>query len=208
MLARALALWLSAAPAVPVPAVLSAVGVTPSDWKALRSGDVPVRSEHLKGQGGKDAGKGLAFILVNAPWEQAFRIVAAHDKHQEWAPRCEKSEVLSHDLKDGVDHMKVRLTIGVLWKKIVYTLDVFADAPKREMRWALDKSAKNDIADTRGAWRFVELDPQHTVIAYDVAADSGHAVPNWLQDYLTRRDLPGVLESAKKRIESNGAWKK
>ena len=47
-----------------------------------------------------------------------------------------------------------------------------------------------------------------TLAEYTIAVDSGKFVPQFIEDYLTRKDLPQILNSLRRRVESDGKWKK
>jgi len=35
-----------------------------------------------------------------------------------------------------------------------------------------------------------------------------HRVPRFIQDYMAERSIPNLLRAIKKRVESNGTWRK
>jgi carbon monoxide dehydrogenase subunit G len=197
------ALLLSLSLASPMPSALAAVGLTAGEWEKLEKGEQPSRTEVVKVEG-KSLGKGICFAIIEASEEKVIETVWKREKHPEFMPRVEKIQMASDDGTVS----KFRVTIGVLWKKISYSLELERFEEKHLITWKMDKSVANDIKDTTGTWRFVPLGAERTLVAYDVTADSGVSVPQFLEDYLTRRDLPGILLAVKKRTESNGAWKK
>ena len=65
--------------------------------------------------------------------------------------------------------------------------------------WKLDDSKENEIRATTGFWA-VKPHKDGCLVYYSVALDTGHAVPGWLEDYLTKKDLPSVVTAVKKRV--------
>lgn len=189
---------------MPVPA--TEVGVTAGDWAQLERGDVAARTEMTRNAAGEDTGRGVALAIVEAPATRVMDTVWAYERHPEFMPRVERMDVLAGE--DAPIHKRVAVTLGVLWKRVRYTLDVRRDAERNEIRWALDKAAAHDIVDTTGVWRFVPLGAARTLVAYEVRIDTGIAVPRALQEFFTQRDLPGLLAAVKKRIESGDTWRK
>lgn len=185
-------------------APFDALGLNEQDQARLEKGEVVVRGELYKTPEGKNAGRGKAWILIQRSADESFAVLTAYEKHPEFMPRLRRVNVLERT----PDSMRVVHEVKIVLSTVRYTLDLAIDRPARTMSFALDKTAANDIRDTSGEWRLLEAGEGRTLVQYTVAVDSGMSVPSFLEDYLTRRDLPRILESFRRRVESDGSWKK
>ena len=76
------------------------------------------------------------------------------------------------------------------------------------MEWALDPAYDNDVKVASGFWQVFALDEKTSVGEYGTVVDIGLPVPDALQGYLTRKDLPAALDAFQKYIESGGTWRR
>ncbi|MFN7135126.1 MAG: SRPBCC family protein [Myxococcales bacterium] len=172
----------------------------------LQKGEVVVRGEVYKTAEGKNAGRGKAWVIIKKPREAVYeQLTKGYDQFPEFMPRLKKVNVISR----SEDAMLVRSYVGVAFSTYEYTLKFKLDPAAFQTNWVLDKSAKNDIKDTAGEWKLLELEPGVSTLAqYSISVDSGMFVPQFLEDYMTRKDLPEILNALRKRVESDGKWKK
>lgn len=187
-----------------MPAAAKEAGLTPADWGQLEKGEVVTRTETYKTPAGKDAGKGRAWVIVKATPEACYATLHKYEEVPKYLPRVKKVSFL--DRSDT--QMRVTQELKVAFSTVRYTLITSWDPVKKSMAWKLDHSVKADIAETVGGWRFLPYGEGQTFLDYDVTADTGAAIPRAIADYFTQRDLPAVLSSFKKRVESGGTWEK
>lgn len=185
-----------------LPAVAKAANLTEAEFQKASSGEVVVKGELSKNAKGEDVGRGRAWLVIDAPPEKCFAQLQRYEEAPQFLPRVSKV-VFPEKTKEK---MRVTQSIKVVLSTYTYTMIfVFNDA-KKQMDWTLDKSVENDIVDTAGTWLFTDLGNGKTLLDYGVSVDTGKAVPKFLSDYMTKRDLPDVLLNFKKRVESGGKW--
>lgn len=94
-------------------------------------------------------------------------------------------------------------------KKIRYVVEYTTDANKHRVDFRLDKNYPHDINDAAGYFLFEEMNQNVTIFTYAATkVDTGIKVPKFIQDYMTSSDLPAIVISVKKRVESDGTWTK
>ena len=167
---------------------------------------VIVREERFKDKDGKDQARGMAIAIIRKPWTDVWDILTNYDKQPEYMPRLTKCRV---DKKDG-NTWYVFHKLKVLFVGIEYTLKMTLNREKRRIHWEVAKDLPHDIAETIGSWEFFPHGPQgkHTLVAYRIFLDSGRMIPQSVQNMLTKKDLPGVLRSLRRRVETGGKWQK
>jgi ribosome-associated toxin RatA of RatAB toxin-antitoxin module len=185
-----------------MPAPLKDAGVTAAEWSTLEKGEVVAKTETYKTADGKDAGRGRAWIVINATPDACFATLKKYEDVPQYMPRVKKVTFLE---RSDAAYTVVQ-EIKVAFSTYRYSMKFAFDAAAKSMSWSLNKAYKNDIKDTTGRWLFLPMDGGKTLLDYTVAADTGAAVPEFLANYLTKRDLPDVLQSFKKRVESGGKW--
>jgi len=187
-----------------MPAPAKSAGLSADEWSKISKGEVVSKTEMYKTADGKDAGRGRAWAVINATPDQCLATLKKYEDAPLYMPRVKKVTFL--DRKDTT--MTVVQELKVAFSTYRYSMNFVFDPAAHAMSWTLNKNYKNDIKDTTGTWSFIALDGGKTFLDYTVAADTGAAVPAFLANYLTQRDLPDVLSSFRKRVESGGTWTK
>jgi ribosome-associated toxin RatA of RatAB toxin-antitoxin module len=68
--------------------------------------------------------------------------------------------------------------------------------------------AGGKIKSIDGYWKFDPIDAKSTKVTYVSNVDIGITVPGFVKDYFTKGSLYKMADAVKKRVESNGKWKK
>ncbi len=155
---------------------------------------------------GKDATKGewIALAIIDAAPKAVWQHIVNVEEHPEYMPRLDRVEIyLDEENRRGVKEI-----LTVLWKEYVYHVLQVRDEENLRLTWTLDKSKENDIRDTRGGWTLRPYGEGKTLAAYQLSVDTGRMVPGPLERWLTKKDLPNVVEAVRKRSESGGKYKK
>lgn len=206
LLLCAFAGWSDTGAFAPVEESIAAVEkeITPERRAALDAGEI-LRVEVAGEEEGDDQrASGIVMLVINRPAEEAFaRIRDVSDQH-EYMPRVES--IVTYGDSDNPQGQKQ--TLKVAMRTVVYHILVQRDDEKNFLTWHLDASQENDIAATTGYWYFMPWGEGKCLAVYHVFADTGMRVPKWLANWLMNRDMPGVAENLKKRVESDGKWEK
>lgn len=178
--------------------------LTPKNIQKLEAGKVVMLDQTYKDpKTGKMRGKGMAIMMINKTPDEVWKFLPKFDTYVEFMPR------MTHSSTYQGEGGKVGATynLKILWKEIKYSCLHELDKDKMLIRWTLDTSKKNDIVSTTGFWK-VKAHGDKSLIFYTVAVDTGMSVPQKIQDFLTKTDLPNVVKAVKKRVESGGTYKK
>lgn len=187
-----------------VPAAASALGISAAEWTSLDHGKVVVKGGS-RGQGDEELRTQAAgFVVVRAPWRTAFAVVADHARAREYSSCTKKVEILSRESGDGRESVKTREEHKALWMTLRYTLDFVHDPEARQIRWALDPLAHNDVQENSGSWRFVPVSGGRVLVAYHIAGIPGR-FPHFLLEFFVRRDLPRYLATLRRLVEAGAA---
>ena len=66
---------------------------------------------------------------------------------------------------------------------------------------------ENDLRDVSGFWQLYDLDETHTLARFGTRVDVGPALPGFLQDYATRKNVPQTMDHVRRWVDSNGTWR-
>ena len=133
-------------------------------------------------------------IVISAPPEKVFEVVADYEKYPEFLPEVKKVKV---DFGTG-NVKEVTYTVDIKAKVITYTLKHTA-RPPGEIAWTMVKGEMMKGND--GAW-ILKAVPGGTEATYKIDLKLGALVPSMVERMLAEQSLPGLLQNFKKRIET------
>ena len=178
--------------------------LTPENIEKLEAGKLITFEEQKKDQEGKSKGRGVVIGLIDRPVDAVWTIILDCTTHPEYMPRVVKTEAYKgSDGRDGVYEV-----LKILWKKVEYHVLQTTDQEKHALSWVLDDSKKNDLLSTTGYWRFIPHKNTQCIGVYAVRVETDMPVPDFVKDFLMKKDLPNVFKALKKRAESDGTYKK
>ena len=178
---------------------------SPEQKEKLLSGQAIYETIFSQAPDGKTQGHGQTSIIINAPIDQAFKIFCDFDQMEEYLPSNVETRVIKQSGNDYTIYKEYSFYIAAI--KYVQINTVIPGSYRIDYK--LDPAQKNDIKESEGYFLFEKLSENQTLFTYAATKlDTGLAVPQFIQDYLSSKDLPAVAVNIKKRIESGGTWKK
>ncbi len=178
---------------------------SPEHQKKLLAGDVIFEYVKNNDPEKEGIGHGQASAIINKPIETCYKILSDFGKKAQFYPRLIKSDIIK--TQENKIWVQERLDFRITKIDSVVIQDMTPELFRVDFR--MDQTYPHNLKDTGGHWYFEKLDDQKALLTYAVTkADIGFPVPKFILKALTQRDLPGVVEHAKKRIESNGTWTK
>jgi len=179
--------------------------LTPAERKKLESGKVVFKSVKSESPDGEMVGSGRAMAYIKAPTDKCWEIFCHFEKSHEYFPHQITTEVLEF----SPTSVLVKKKFFFFVKKINYYVRYDLDPVNYRIDYRMEKGRENDIKDTAGYFIFEKVDDNTTLFVFTVTMlETGYAVPWFIEKPLTQQSLPGQVVNVKKRIESNGVWKK
>jgi hypothetical protein len=178
--------------------------ITPERLAELEKGKPVVTKSQQGGEKGGDAASACALGLIEKPAAETWAVLCDFEKQSEFMPRLKTVE------RDDSSAPAVSLshTLKIMWNQINYHLLMDIDDAAMHQSWKLDDSKKNDIKSATGSWTVLPWGDNRCIVVYEIEANTGMAIPKFLAQILLKQDVPGVIGSLKKRVESDGTWKK
>jgi hypothetical protein len=155
-----------------------------------------------------EAGAGVdhwvrALAIFERPREEVMHLIAQSARQIEYRPEITAIETVEHFPNGTVDEHYLR----ILFVKLTYRLRAQIDYAKGRAWWGLDERFANDLRRLDGYWEFYELGPARTLGAFGTVVDIGPALPGFLQDVATRKNVPQTVDRTRRWVDSNGAWR-
>jgi len=178
---------------------------SPQERRELLAGRAIYR--YVEDGGSKESLKGHAasFAVVNAPIEECFKIFCDVEKERLYFPKMKSSRIV-RETEDGlVVHKELFFVVAA----VEYTHLMSIDHENHRVNFVTLPDEPNTVKYSRGYFGFEKIDLGRTLFSYHLLElDVGFYVPEFIKNYLASKDLPGVAENVKKRIESGGKWTK
>ena len=179
--------------------------LTPAEINRVNLGEILVRSEPSVTPSGKTSGYGVGAIAIDRSLEETWKVIANYTDKAEYQPRVDKCTVLG---RDG-DTLKVAMVVDATIMTVHYTGLYTLDPAAHSIHWSLDKTAAgNTIQDMDGGYALIPVNANRTIICFRTFVDSGHLVPQFVQNFFSVKAIPDLLKSVKQRVESGGTYHK
>jgi hypothetical protein len=152
-----------------------------------------------------------ALVLFTPPPEQVLPLVSAATRQVEYRPELKASTTIE-ELRDGVieqQEMKLQVEqqrMKVAFVKLVFHLRFVIDEQHLKVSWSLAEGYENDLQEASGFWHLYPLKGGGTLARFGTRVDVG-AMPGFLQDFATRKNVPKTLERTRRWVDSGGTWR-
>lgn len=133
-------------------------------------------------------------IVINAPVEKCFDVIADYERYSEFLPEVKKTKAIN---RRG-NECDVQYEAEVV-KLIKYTVHLKEERPNKVSWTYIDGDF---MRDNKGGWVLEDAGEGKTKATYNVEIVLGPLVPKTIVNALVDTSLPKLLENFKKRIES------
>lgn len=178
---------------------------SPEEREKLLKGEAIYRSVLVENPDGSSSGHGEAIAIVKAPTDECFAMFCEFEKWKLYFPRMMISKVLERSGDKAIFYKELDFKLVT----IRYTQTLTIDPKAHCVDFTVYPEGVNDIKASDGYFLFEKIDDQNTLLSYGLTKmDIGVTIPKFIQDYMSSKDLPGIVINIKKRIESGGKWEK
>jgi hypothetical protein len=152
---------------------------------------------------GLPEGQVEALVLFERPADRVWELLLARERQREYRPELTVLEVVEQTA-DGVveeQHLKIAFL------SVAYRLRDRFDAGTRTITWQLDPSFESTLEHVSGYWELHALDGERTLARFGTKVSVSAAVPGFLQNGITRKNVPDSLENTRQWVDSDGRWR-
>ena len=144
-----------------------------------------------------------ALVLFSRPPEAVWPLLIQRERQKEYRPELTSVEVVEREENGLVEeqHMKIAfLSVG-------YRLKDRFDPSLRTLTFELDTNYESQLEHVSGYWELHALDGNRTLARFGTRVNVSPAVPGFLQNVVTRKNVPQTLENTRQWVDSDGTWR-
>ncbi len=145
----------------------------------------------------------MAYVIFGQPIDRTYHLLSQSARQIEFRPELTSIETIEVSESGGIDVQRLK----ILFQRYVYYLEYRLDPRKRRIEWRLDTRFDNDLEDVEGFWELYAMADDRTLGRSGTSVNVGRAVPAFLQDWITRKNLPKTMERVRKWVDSGGTWR-
>jgi len=159
--------------------------------------------QEVRERGALSGGLILGYVIFSKPVDLVYRLLAETSRQREYRPEVTSIETVRRDEFGPVDehHLKI------LFRRFSYRLVYRLEPEMHRISWRLAEDYENDLRAVEGFWELFPIDEEHTLGRFGTQVDVGPAVPGFLQDWITRKNVPRAMEQVRKWIDSDGSYR-
>jgi len=140
------------------------------------------------------------FVIFEQPVSRVFMLLAQTARQKEYRSELESIETIESREDGGVDEHRMR----IMFIEIRYHLLNRIDAAGRRIQWELAPGFESDLKRVEGSWELYALEDGRTLGVFGALVEVGSGMPSFLQDYVTRKNLPRTLERCRRWVDGDG----
>ncbi len=178
-------------------------GLSITDIANLEAGRIVVLKQD-SGEGKDKKSLILASLLFDQPIDKVWSMLKQTDRQKEYLPHLREATIVQGNDDGNI----TQFLLKIMFFNIRYRVDHSFDNKAYRLSWHLDPKYKNDLKELYGYYHLYKVDDTHTLARYGSRVDIGMLVPEFIEDALTRKDLPTALGNVKKWIDSGGTFRK
>jgi hypothetical protein len=144
-----------------------------------------------------------ALVLFSQPPEKVWELLLQRERQTEFRPEITALSIV----EKGPGRVVEEQHLKIAFLEVAYRLVDRFDAATRTITWQLDPSFESTLEHVSGYWELHELDGGRTLARFATKVSVSPAVPRFLQDGITRRNVPQSLENTREWVDSNGRWR-
>ena len=152
---------------------------------------------------GLPKGQVEALVLFSQPREKVWELLLQRERQKEYRPELTSISVVERQA-DGLleeQHLKIAfLSVG-------YRLRDHFEPDTHTVTWELDPDFESTLQHVSGYWELHELAGGRTLARFGTKVSVSAAVPGFLQNGITRKNVPETLENTRQWVDSDGHWR-
>jgi len=141
-----------------------------------------------------------AYVIFEPPIDRVYPLLAQSDRQIEFRPELRSIETIEMGPHGPIDEQRLR----ILFRTYIFRLEYRLHPEQRRIEWLLDERFDNDLARLAGYWELFEMADGRTLGRSGTSVDVGPAVPAFLQDWISRKNLPVTMKRVQRWVDSEG----
>ena len=144
-----------------------------------------------------------ALVLFDQSLDTTQELLSQTERQHEYLPELKTADLIRRDGTAVINEHQVR----VMFIRLSYRIRTEFDSDAGRIWWALDPAHENDLDVLEGYWEFYEMEQERTLGRFGTLVDVGPAMPAFLQDLITRKNVPRAIDRARRWVDSDGRYR-
>lgn len=145
-----------------------------------------------------------AYVITKQPKQKVWALLKQPAKQHLYLPRLEKAKTVSKSENRELGWFQVKVSFVTIENQVDHRW--WPEVSR--MAWGLHHEYDNDLIQQDGYYNLYAIDENTTLMELGTALETSALVPGFVQEYLTKKDLPEVMAAVKKYMDSDGAYRK
>lgn len=144
-----------------------------------------------------------AYVVFGKPIDRVYLLLAQSARQVEFRPELTSIETIEMGPHGPIDEQRLK----ILFRRYVFRLEYRLFPERHRIEWILDDRFDNDLARVSGFWELYEMADGGTLGRSGTSIDVGSAVPTFMQDWITRKNIPRAMERVRRWVDSEGTYR-
>lgn len=156
----------------------------------------------MESEGG-DASLVEALVLFSVPPDQVWDLLIQRERQSEYRPELKAIEVIEREQ----DRLLEEQHLKIAFISLSYRLQNRFEPETRTFTFEIDPSYDSLVKHVSGYWELHPLDGGRTLARFGTRVNVSAAVPGFLQNRITRSNVPDSLDNTRQWVDSGGRWR-
>jgi hypothetical protein len=152
---------------------------------------------------GLPKGQVEALVLFSQPPEKVWELLIQRERQKEFRPEITSLSIVEETSDRVVEEQHLKIA----FLDVAYRLECRVDDETHTLSWQLDPSFESTLEHVSGYWELHGLDGGRTLARFGTRVSVSPAVPGFLQNGITRKNVPESLENTREWVDSDGRWR-
>ena len=141
------------------------------------------------------------FVIFEQPVSRAFQLLAQTSRQKEYRPELDAIETVECARR----RQRGRAPPARSCSSTSATVFAIASTPRGGASAGSSRPGfENDLERVDGSWELYALEDGRTLGVFGTVVEVGAGMPAFLQDYVTRKNLPRTLERCRRWVDGDG----
>jgi hypothetical protein len=141
-----------------------------------------------------------AYVIFERPVERVYELLSATVRQAEYRSELASLEMVAQTADGQIDEHHIR----IVFVKVAYRLRYHLDPARWRIAWELDPDFASAMRRVEGFWELYEMDASRTLGRFATGVDVSEALPEFLEEAVTRKTLPRTLERCRRWVNADG----
>jgi hypothetical protein len=143
------------------------------------------------------------YVIFEPNIQDVYGLLSQSSRQGEFRQELTSVETIEMKPEGPIDEQRLK----ILFQRYAYRLAFELEPDRYRIAWKLDERFDNDLAMVSGFWELYPMADGRTLGRSGTSIDVGPAVPSFLQDWITRKNIPRTMKHVRRWVNSHGEYR-